>query len=305
MNLQKTSCLLFGLTFATLAMTANAQARLSVVTSTTDLAAMAREVGGNEVSVEAIAKGSQDPHFIEAKPSFMVKLSHADLLLAVGLDLEVGWLPSIIRGARNPAVAPGGKGYLELGPLVSPIEVARSRVSRAEGDVHPMGNPHFNLDPVRMGTAAIKVAERLGELDPAHAEGFLKNARGFQARMEEKTRTWSARIAKTGVKEVVTYHRTLSYFLERFGIKGAGELEPKPGIPPTSGHILEIIDLIRSRKIPLILVENYFDPTVTQKIRHEAPAVGSRVVPVAVEGDSGIQTTDDLIERLVSAFEGK
>ena len=282
-----------------------AHAKLTVVTTTPDLASLVRELGGSEVSVESIAKGSQDPHFIEAKPSYMVKLHRADLVIAIGLDLEVGWLPGILRGARNPAVMPGSKGYLEVGPLASPLEVATGKVTRAEGDVHPLGNPHVNLDPIRMGTVAIKLAERLGELDPAHAEVFSKNAKDFQGRMEAKTRAWSDRIAKSGVKEVVTYHRTLTYFLERFGIRHSGELEPKPGIPPTSGHILEIIELIRGRKIPLILVENYFDPTVTLKIKQAVAGVRSVVVPVAVEGDSGVTNTDELIERLIQAVEGK
>ncbi len=283
----------------------HAHAKFMVVTTTPDLASLVREVGGTEVAVESISKGSQDPHFIEAKPSYMVKLNRADLVISVGLDLEVGWLPGILRGARNPRVIPGGKGYLEVGPLASPLEVATGKVTRAEGDVHPLGNPHVNLDPIRMGGIALKIAERLSELEPARAGEFEKNAKAFQTRMEAKTRIWGDRIAKSGVQEVVTYHRTLSYFLERFGLRHAGELEPKPGIPPTSGHIIEIIELIRKRKIPLILVENYFDPTVTIKIRQAVPGVRSVVVPVAVEGESGTSTTDELIERLVAAIEGK
>jgi zinc/manganese transport system substrate-binding protein len=282
-----------------------AHAKLSVVVTTTDLKSVMAEVGGDFITVEAIAKGTQDPHFIEAKPSFMSKVSRADLVVAVGLDLEVGWLPNIVRGARNPKVNPGSPGYLEVGPLVNPIEVASGKVTRAEGDVHPYGNPHVHLDPIRMGQVAIFLAERLGQLDPTHADAFNTNAKVIQSRLTEKTKGWSERIAKSGVKKVVTYHKTLNYFFDRFHIENVGTLEPKPGIPPTTAHILKIIDVIREKKVPLILVENFFDPTVTKKIREEVPSVRSATVPVDVEGESGIATLDDLYEKLVRILEGK
>ena len=282
-----------------------AQAKLNVVTTVTDLAAITSEVAGENASVESIAKGTQDPHFVEAKPSFMLKVSKADLVVAVGLDLEVGWLPSLIQGARNPKVRAGEKGYLEVGPLVDPIELPSGKLSRAEGDVHPDGNPHFYLDPIRVGKAGEVIAARLGELDPAHAADYTKRAKALSDRMKSKTDAWKKRIEKTGVKKVVTFHKTLSYFFDRFGIANSAQLEPKPGIPPTSGHIIEVIETMKSQKVSLILVENFFDASVTKKIIQEVP--GSRAATVAVDigGDPAVKTPDDLFEQLVKAIEGK
>lgn len=282
-----------------------AQAKLEVITTTTDLQALASEVGGDLTHVESIAKGTQDPHYVEAKPSFMLKASRADLLISIGLDLEVGWLPSIVRGARNPRINPGSPGYLEVGALVEPLEIPQGRVSRAEGDIHPLGNPHVTLDPIRAGQIAIKIGERMGQLDPAHSADYLKTSQALAKRLTDKTVAWQSRIERSGVKKVITYHKTLTYFLNRFHLENPAILEPKPGIPPTSGHVLEVIKLIQSQGIPLILVENFFDPTVTRKITEDAPSVRSKTVAVAVGGAPGIDRIDDLYESLVQAIERK
>ncbi|MCB0412554.1 MAG: zinc ABC transporter substrate-binding protein [Bdellovibrionales bacterium] len=278
-------------------------AKLNVVTTETDLKAIVDEVGKDFVKTESIGKGTQDPHYVEAKPSFMVKVHKADLIVAVGLDLEIGWLPSILRGARNPKVLKGQKGYLEVGPLLDPLEVPSGKVSRAEGDVHPYGNPHFWLDPLRAGKSATIIADRLSELDPTHKESFQANAKNFLTRMTQKTKEWEGRLSKTGVKSVVTYHKTLTYFLSRFQIKNPVILEPKPGLPPTSAHIMKVIQEIKSQKIPLILVENFFDPSITKKILHDVPNVKTEEVAVSVGGAQGINSLDDLYEQLVTAIE--
>jgi len=282
-----------------------AQAKLAIVTTTPDLRVLAAEIGGDAVTVDSIAKGTQDYHYIEAKPSYMTKTSRADLVISVGLDLEVGWLPPVLRGARNPKVNPGSPGYLEAGELIQALEVPTTKISRADGDVHPFGNPHFYLDPIRMGQVAVGIAERMGQLDPSHAEQFKVRGKAIQDRLERETKAWQARLDKTGVKSVVTYHKTLTYFFDRFHIDNPAILEPKPGIPPTTGHILEVIDLIKQKKIPLILVENFFDPTVTQRITESVPSVRATTIPVAVDGAPGINTLDDLFEKIVSTIEGK
>ncbi len=282
-----------------------ARAELKIVTTTTDLRAITDEIGQKLISVESISKGTQDPHYIEAKPSYMTKVNKADLLISIGLDLEVGWLPSLIRGARNPKVNPGQKGYLEVGPLIKPLEIPAGRISRADGDVHPLGNPHITLDPIRVGELALIIANRLAELDSQHGAEYKKNALALQTRMQKKTKEWEQRIQTSGVKKTVTYHKTLTYFLNRFQIENPEILEPKPGIPPTSAHILEVIETIKKLQIPLIIVENYFDPTVTEKIKQIIPTIRSLTVPVAVEGASNIVTIDDLFENLVKGIEGK
>lgn len=293
------------LVLAALSVSSRAGVKLKVVTTTPDLRSIATEVGGDLVAAESLGKGTQDPHFIEAKPSYMLKVNRADLVLSTGMDLEIGWLPSILAGARNPKVNPGERGNLEVGPSVEPLEVPTGKISRAEGDVHPAGNPHVTLDPIRAGEIALLVAKRFGELDSANAPKYEANAKSFQARLLQKTREWQSRVAKSGVTKVVTYHKTLTYFLDRFKLANPAILEPKPGIPPTSGHIIDVIKIIREQKIPLVLVENYFDPTVTTKIRQDVPGLRAVTVPVAVDGAPGIARLDDLYEALVKAIEGK
>ena len=290
---------------AGLVVTDPARAEIKVLATVPDLGSIVKKVGGDAVSVDIIAKGTQDPHYIEAKPSFMVKASRADLVVSIGLDLEEAWLPSIIRGARNSAIQPGSSGYLEVGPMLEPIEIPTGKLTRADGDVHPMGNPHVLLDPVRAGKAARIIADRLGSLDPAKKAEFEKRASEFDSTLVSHTAQWKARLQATGIKRVITYHRTFSYFLNRFGIESSGMLEPKPGVPPTSGHVLSIIETIKRDRVSLILVENYFDPSVTRKIQQEVAGVRVGVPPVAVDGAPGVVDSIQLYESIVRAFESK
>ena len=293
--------------FITLLISSNgfAKDQLKVVTTIPDLQALASEIGGAHVVVDSIAKGTQDPHFVEAKPSYMTKFSKADLVIAVGLDLEIGWLPTLITGSRNPKIIVGTPGYLELGAWMEPIQIPSVKISRAQGDVHPFGNPHYYMDPIRMGKAAVMIAERLGQIDPKNQKEYAQKGSEIQNRLEKKTLEWKARIEKTGVKKIVTFHQTLNYFLDRFGIQNAGTLEPKPGIPPSPKHILEIIEMMKAEKLNLILVENFFDASVTKRIKQDIPDLRTESIPVEVGGEPNIESTDDLIERVVKAIEGK
>lgn len=281
----------------------NAFAKLTVGATTEDVAAIVMAVAGAEAEVFSVAKGTQDPHQIEAKPSFMVKFRNADLIVAQGLELESAWVVPLIRGARNSKISVGTKGFLELGPSVDPIEVARGSVTRAEGDVHPEGNPHFQLDPIRVGKAAMAVADRLGELDSSHRNLFKANAEKYQKQLEEKTKQWKSRIEKTGIKEFVSYHKTLSYFADRFGLKNTLQLEPKPGIPPTAGHIIDVINEMKKRGIKLVLIENYFDDSIKGKLVGDIPGAKVIKVPVSVGGEPSVKTIEDLIEALVKTVE--
>lgn len=278
---------------------------LKVLTTIPDLAAIVSELGDSSIEVDSFCKGTQDPHYLEAKPSYMVKARSADLVIALGLDLEIGWLPSIIQGSRNPEIRLGQKGYLEIGPQLSPIEKANGPVSRAQGDVHPNGNPHLNLDPIRMGDAALIIAKKLGELDTAHSEQYKTKALVLQKRLQEKTKLWQERITKTQVKKVISFHKTLTYFFARFGIENPAILEPLPGIPPTAAHLIEVIDLAKTQKIPLIMVENFFSPDAAKRVTAAVPTMRMVIVPVGVGGEDGIKTIDDLYESLVNAIEGK
>lgn len=276
-------------------------AKLQVATTTTDLAAIVREVGQNQVDVFAIAKGTQDPHQIDAKPSFMVKLRNIDLVVEQGLELESAWMIPLIQGSRNSKLN-DKSAVLELAVELDPLEIPKGNVSRADGDVHPGGNPHFQLDPIRLGQAAVLIAKRLGELDPAQKEFYLKNAESFNKHMQEKANQWQARIKKTGITEVVTYHKTFAYFCDRFQLKCSVQLEPKPGIPPTASHLLSVIAQMKERKLHLVLIENLYDDSAKAKLAQAASAKVVKV-PVYVGGEPEITTNEQLIERIVKIIE--
>ncbi len=275
-----------------------AHAKLQVATTTTDLAALVRAVGADRVEVFSIAKGTEDPHGVAAKPSFMVKLRSADLVIAHGLELESAWLQPLIQGSRSQKLQ-----VFEIAAGLDPIEIPTGNISRAEGDVHPGGNPHFQLDPVRLGKAAILISDRLAALSASDKDFFAKNALGFQKLINDRLKSWKERLKKTGVTEAVTYHKTFSYFCDRFEIKCDLQLEPKPGIPPTASHLISVIDQMKKRKIKLVLIENLYEDVVGQKIKVGVPDAVIKRLPVSVDGESGLDTNEKLIERIVKAIE--
>ncbi len=277
-------------------------AKIHIATTTADLAAIVQAVGADQVDVFSIGKGTQDPHTIEAKPSYMVKLRDADVIFAQGLELESAWLGPLIQGARNPKLNAKDSVY-ELAKQLDPIEVHAADVSRAEGDVHPGGNPHFQLDPMRLGKAAKLIAARLSEMNPEQKSLFEKNAQTFVSQMDAKLKEWQARIKKTGIKEVVTYHKTFSYFCDRFEIRCEVQLEPKPGIPPTASHLISVIDQMKKRDIRLVLIENLYNDDMKDKIKHDVPKAIVERVAVSVGGDQNSQTNEKLIENIVKIFE--
>ena len=287
---------------SSLAASSLAAAKIQVATTTPDLAAIVREVGQNEVDAFSIAKGTQDPHQVEAKPSFMVRLRTADIVFAQGLELETAWIIPLIQGARNRKLLAKNR-LVELASELEPIEIPKANTSRADGDVHPGGNPHFQLDPVRLGKAALIIATNLAEIDPSQKDLFLKNAQTFQKMMLDKTKLWQARIKKTGIKEIVTYHKTLSYFCDRFEIQCTIQLEPKPGIPPTASHLISVIEQMKKRKLNLVLIENLYDDSVSAKLKQTLPQVVVTKVPVYVGGEPEILTNEQLLEKLVQVFE--
>src|SRR5262245_868723 len=196
----------------------SAQSKLIVVTSVEDLASIGREIGGDKVSVESIAKGYQDPHFVEAKPSFILKLQRADLLIAVGRELEIGWLPPLIQQSRNAKIQPGAPGYLDASLTASILEIPTGQITRAMGDVHPLGNPHYWLDPENGKRVAKAVADKLSELRPNDRALFQQQLAGFTSRLDQAEKRWLAMMAPYRGTKVVTYHRSFPNFAERFGL---------------------------------------------------------------------------------------
>ena len=237
-----------------------ARAALQVVTTTEGLAALAREVGGDRVSVESLSRGIQDPHFVDANPTLAVKLRRADLLVDVGLDLEIGWLPPLVNQSRNAEIQPGGRRRLTAASAVTVLEVPTGPVDRSLGDLHPAGNPHFLTDPRRALQVAQAIATRLGQLDPAGAAAYQANLAAFSKRLAEAEARWAAALAPLKGRPVITRHRTLTYFLDWSGLRLAEVLEPKPGVPPPPSHLADVVGVVKRDGVKAVLVENYYDP---------------------------------------------
>ena len=253
----------------------HAAGKINVVGATEDLAAIAKEIGGDQVNVDSIAKGYQDPHFVEPKPSFILKLQKADLLLVVGLQLEIGWLPPLITQSRNAKIQPAGPGYMDMSSVCEILEIPQGPVSRAMGDVHPLGNPHYWLNPDNGRRIAKAVADKLSSIQPASATVFAARYADFDKRLSEAEKGWQAKMAPYKGRKVITYHRSWPNFCEKFGLNVVEYVEPKPGIPPTPNHTLDVINLMKREGVKLILVEPYFDLKAPDKI---AADTGGQVV---------------------------
>ncbi len=248
---------------------AQAASKLTVVTTTEDLASLTREVGGDHIEVESMARGYQDPHFVEAKPSFILKLNRADLLIAVGLQLEIGWLPPLITQSRNPRIQAGTPGYLEVSQFCDILEIPTGQITRAMGDVHPLGNPHYWLDPENGRLIAQGIAKRLSELRPQDAGYFQQRFQDFSQRLAAAEKVWGQKMAPYRGRKVVTYHKSWPNFTKHFGLEVIDYVEPKPGIPPSPSHTLELINQMRREKVKLILVEPYFDLKTPNAVARE------------------------------------
>ena len=262
---------------------APAHAELNVVTTTEDLAALAREVGGDKIKVESLSRGYQDPHFVEAKPSFVIKLHSADLLIAVGRELEIGWLPPLVNQARNAKVQPGGEGYFDASQGVKILEIPTGQLTRAMGDVHPQGNPHYWLDPDNGLRIAKGIQKKLSALGPGDAAYFAQREEAFEKRLAEAQKRWDAQMAPYKGTKIVTYHRSWPNFVDRFGLDVIGYVEPRPGIPPSPSHTLDLINDMKAKNVKIIMVEPYFDLKTPNSI---ASQTGAKVLvlPPSVGG---------------------
>jgi ABC-type Zn uptake system ZnuABC Zn-binding protein ZnuA len=301
---------------------------LRVVTSVTDLADLVHQVGGDEVRVGSLVRGPQDPHFIEARPTVVRRLHEADVYVVVGRQLEASWSPTLLQSARNPKIRPGGAGYVDASGAITPLEVPTGGVDRSQGDVHPGGNPHYLVDPVNGLRVARLLRERLSELRPEAAERFAARTAAYEqallARLVGDTLAtelgtdalleaidadrldgrgdvggWLGRLAAARGVAAVQDHRVWPYFARRFGIELLAELEPLPGIAPTTGHLTRVVALIEREHVRLLLASSYFDP------RHARTVAGRTGIPVVILGHQvgALPGTDDylsLVETNVS-----
>lgn len=284
-----------------LALSLPGHAALRVVTTTQDLAALAEAVGGERVKVQSLTPGTRDPHFASAKPSMIRTVFDADLLLVIGADMEIGWLPPLLQSARNAKVQPGNPGYLDLSDVVPLLGKVSGPVSRAMGDVHARGNPHYWLDPrngVRMARA---IAARLGELDPAHKDGYQRRFEDFAHTMDNKLPVWRAGLARLQGKPVIAYHKSFVYLADAFDFHIVGEVEPKPGIAPSAASLSALVTRIRDERIDLLIMEPYYERRSAAYL-NEQTGIQVAVLPQSVGAEPEIQTYFDLFDAIVAAL---
>jgi zinc/manganese transport system substrate-binding protein len=235
------------------------------------------------IAVESIARGYQDPHFVEAKPSFILKLQKADVLIVVGRELEIGWLPPLIQQSRNAKVQAGAEGYLDASLQAQILEIPQGQITRAMGDVHPLGNPHYWLDPENGKRIAKEIADKFSELRPNDRAYYQQRLTDFTTRLDAAAKRWLGQMAPYKGTKVVTYHRSFPNFAERFGLDIMGYVEPRPGIPPTPQHTLDLINEMKRQNVKLVLVEPYFDLKTPNAIGRETGAQ-VLVMPPSVGG---------------------
>jgi len=283
-----------------------ARATVNVVTTTEGLAAIARDVGGDKVKVTALSRGIQDAHFVDANPSLAVRLRNADLLVDVGMDLEIGWLPPLVTQSRNSAIQPGGARRLTAATAVPPLDLPTGPVDRSQGDIHPSGNPHFLSDPRRALQVADAIAAGLGAIDPGDASYYQERLQAFQAKVGAAEKGWRAQLAPFAGRSVITQHKTLTYLLDWAGLKAAGYMEPKPGVAPPPSHVAGLAAIVKSAGVKGVLVENYYDPRSANQLRDLA---GVKVI--VIPGDVGgtrdasdwVSFVDTLVKALVQAVQ--
>ncbi|MCX7887444.1 MAG: metal ABC transporter substrate-binding protein [Verrucomicrobiae bacterium] len=257
-----------------------AHAKLNVVTTTPDLAAMTKAIGGNEIAVTCIGKPSEDPHYIQAKPSFIVALNRADVLIVVGMELEVGWLPALQKQTRNARVQTGGTGYVDASEGVPALDVPTAPVTRAQGDVHPLGNPHYLLDPEAGKIAARNIAAGLKRAAPDKAAEFDRGLAKLLADIDAAMHDAQQRLAPFRGARLITYHRSFTYFAARYGLNVVAQIEPKPGIPPSPAHLVAVAELMKREGAKLILQEPWHERRTAELL---AQQTGAKVLVVPVQ----------------------
>jgi zinc/manganese transport system substrate-binding protein len=281
-----------------------AEAKVNVLATVPDLGALAREVGGEHVAVKVLARSTQDPHFVDARPSLILDASNANLLILNGMELEVGWLPAILTNSRNQSIQPGQPGYLDASTLITPKEVPREKLDRSMGDIHTGGNPHYTLDPRNGLLVARGIAERLGAIDPQHAKAYQANLAKFDRTLSARIAEWEKAFAPFKGTDVVTYHKSWIYFVEWAGFDEVAYVEPKPGLPPSAGHVARVLGVIKQRKVPFILQEEWYPAGTSEQLSRLGGARLVRVPGQTREGQSYPDHIGQLVEETLGALRG-
>lgn len=296
------------LAVALLASALTVHAKLNVVATTPDLASIAREVGGDNIELTTLAKPTEDPHFVDAKPSFIVKLNRADVLIEGGAELEMGWLPALLDQSRNQKLSTGAPGRIACAQGIALLEVP-STLDRSRGDVHAAGNPHYLVDPVNARVVARRMADAFCQLDEKSCDAYRANQKKFSASLDAKLAEWQKALEPFSGQQLVAYHNSWLYFGNRFGLKIDLFLEPKPGVPPTPAHLAEVITRMKQDQVHVIIVDPYLDRRTAEMV---AGRTGATVVDVAqfpggIKGTEGgyIALMDHLVDAVAHALAGK
>lgn len=281
--------------------------KLRVVTTTPDLAALAREIGGDAVEVRALAKPTEDPHYVDAKPSHIVTLNRADVLIEGGAELELGWLPPLLESARNERIAAGAPGRIVASHGIRMLDVPAT-FDRSRGDVHALGNPHFLLDPLNVRIIAAQIADHFVQVDPASADVFTANRRRFDAALDLKLAEWQEQLEPYRGAKIVTYHKDFVYLAERFNLEVVETLEPKPGIAPSPAHLAKVIATMKAANARVILVQPYQNRRTAETVARQTNAVVLDIPqqPGAVPNTATyFALMDHMVRTLAIAFQEK
>jgi len=300
----KTAALALGaITF----ISAQSTAQLRVVATTPDLASVAREIGGDRVNVVALAKPTEDAHFVDAKPSFIVTLNRADALIEGGAELELGWLPPLLENSRNSKIAAGAPGRIVASEGIRLLEIPTS-FDRSKGDIHSLGNPHFMIDPAAAKVVARNIASHFAALDPRNAATYNANLARFNSRIDAKLADWQKQLAPYRGAKIVTYHRDFIYFAQRFGLSIVDELEPKPGIAPSPAHLAQVIGEMKRNNVKLILVQPFQNRKTAETVARQtgAAVVDAPQQPGAANNTSSyFDNMDNLVRAIAAALGGR
>ena len=295
-----------GISVSTTPHVADAQAKLQAVATTPDLAALLEVIGGDRVAVKALAKPTEDAHFVDAKPSHIVTLNRADLLIEGGAELEIGWLPALLESARNDKLAPGAPGRIIASHGIRMLEIPTT-FDRAKGDVHAMGNPHFLLDPLAVKIVVAQIAQQLSIIDASSAALYSANLERFDAALDRKLAEWQALLAPHAGARIVTYHKDFVYFAERFKLQIVENLEPKPGIAPSPAHLAKVIEIIRANDVKVILVQPYQNRRTAETVARQAGVTvvyASQQPGAAKNTDTYIALMDSIVRTVAAALKG-
>jgi ABC-type Zn uptake system ZnuABC Zn-binding protein ZnuA len=305
--MKKKSSAVFWLTILAIAFSLPRQveAKIKIVTTSTDLASIARLIGGDKVEVESIIQGYQNPHYVDIKPSYMVKLHKAEMFVKVGLDLEL-WAPVVAEGARNAKILPGGAGYVDASIGAEIMEIPQVKITREMGDIHIFGNPHYWLDPLNGKTVAENILQGLKRIAPEEHAYFEQNKAGFDKKIDELLPQWLEKMRPYGGTKVVAYHNSWPNFFHRFGLVAGGYVEPKPGVPPSPAHVSSLIAKMKHENIKVVIQEPFYETKISEFV---ADKTGARllVLTPSVLGAEGVNDYfslfDFLINSLISAFQ--